>query len=164
MRIGNLIATAVLATFLGGCAAPMAKFGETMKLTESDTVPLAKVLASPDQYNGKLVRVSGTVSEVCESMGCWLRLKDPAASDTLFVKFTCPTEGRLIPLEAIGRRATVEGTLKVETITQEEARHHKEESGASEAEIAKIVGPQRLLRMSAPAALVEGIAQPKPVQ
>ncbi len=159
MRTFSLATLLTLAT-LAGCAAPSAHFGEPMRLPETDTLPLEKVLAQPTEFDGKFIRVSGTVSQVCEAMGCWMEMKDAASGKTLFVKFTCPTEGRLIPMDAIGHQAVVEGKLDVTQISEDEARHYKEEAGASAAEVAKIVGPQKQLRMGSPAALVIGIRAP----
>jgi len=84
-------------------------------------------------------------------------LTDEAAAETVFVKFTCPVDGRLIPMAAVGHQALVEGVLTVEEITEGEARHYQEDAGASTAEIAKIVGPQKQLSIMAPAARIKGL-------
>ena len=73
----------------------------------------------------------------------------------VFVKFTCPVEGRLIPMEAEGRTALVEGTLEVKVISEEEARHYRQDAGASPEEIAKIVGPQTEIKLNSPAAMID---------
>jgi hypothetical protein len=133
----------------------MTPYGEPMKLADADTIGVASVLAEPDQYAGKYVRVSGVVDSVCESKGCWMRIGDGRMDDTLFIKFTCPVEGRLIPLEAVGHNAVVEGELKVEDQSEAEARHYAEDAGKSADEIAKIVGPQKIIRLASPAAKIE---------
>ena len=132
-------------------------FGSPMKLADTDTLFASDVLADPGAYNGKYIRVVGKVHSVCERRGCWLRLGTCGGRETLFVKFTCPVEGRLIPMEAVGKKACVEGTLQVKDMSQEEARHYKEDAGASAEEIAKIVGPQRTVKMASPAARVAGL-------
>lgn len=132
-------------------------FGQPMKMSRSDTIDAANVFANKTAYDGTYVRVRGKVDSVCKSMGCWLRLTDDAGKETLFVKFTCPVEGRLIPLEAVGRTAIVEGTLEVGEISEAEARHYREDAGASPEEIAAIVGPQKIVRMQSPAARVYGL-------
>jgi len=130
-------------------------FGEPLKLKARHTVCAADVLSNPDRYEGKRIRVCGKVNSVCAQRGCWIRLAGATADQTLFVKFTCPVEGRLVPMEAAGRCAVVEGTLEVKEISEEEARHLKEEAKASPEEIAKIVGPQKLVNMRSPAAIVD---------
>lgn len=132
-------------------------FGEKMKLADSKTVPIRTVLASPDKYKDKYIRVSAVVREVCQHKGCWIRMADGEAGDGLFVKFVCPIEGRLIPTDAVGKPVVVEGTLVVEMVDEDEARHIAEEAGKSADDIRKIVGPQKRMRMSAPAAVIMGL-------
>src|SRR5438105_1173301 len=48
----------------------VAVFGGQQKLSAVDAVPASAVLASPDQYKNKYVRVTGTVSAVCPKKGC----------------------------------------------------------------------------------------------
>ena len=83
----------------------------------------------------------------------------PAIGDALpaAVKFTCPVKGRPNPMDAVGKFAFIEGTLNIVEISEEEARHYKEDAGASKGEIAKIVGPQTSVQMSAPAARIAGV-------
>ncbi len=130
-------------------------FGEPLKLRARNTVCVADVLSNPDRYEGKLIRVCGKVDSVCAHRGCWIRLAGTAGDETLFVKFTCPVEGRLVPMEAAGRCAVVEGTLEVKEISEEEARHYKEDAKAPPEEIAKIVGPQKLVNMRSPATIID---------
>lgn len=143
-----------LTIFLTGCASHWTRYGAKMTLAKSDTHCAGEVLTNPEKYAGKLIRVSGKVDSVCAHKGCWIRLAGPKAEETLFVKFTCPVEGRLVPMSALGRPAVVEGTLVVKEIPEDEARHYKEDAGASPEEIAKIVGPQKQITMQAPAAMI----------
>ncbi len=140
-----------------GCGPQRARFGEPMTLGERDTMPVARVLPDAAAYDGKYVRVGGKVTDVCAMKGCWLRLGDDTTPDTVFVKFHCPIEGRLIPMEAVGHVAVVEGKVTIEEISEEDARHYAEESGQPAAEVAKINGPQRHVRIASPAAEIEGI-------
>ncbi len=155
-RAGVLVVLAG-SMMLVGCAGKSASFGEPMKLSSWQTVPIEHVFADMDRYEGKTVRVAGTVAKVCEKKGCWLQMTDDDASQTMFVKFTCPVEGRLIPMDAIGHPVIVEGVVTTEEMSQEEARHMAEDSGKSEAEIAKIDGPRKRVRMMSPGAEVSGI-------
>lgn len=132
-------------------------FGEPMKKSGQEAMCAGQVLAQKDAYGGKTIRVAGKVNSVCASRGCWMRLGCGSSSDTLFVKFTCPVEGRLIPMEAVGHRAVVEGQLEVKEISQEEARHYQEEGGASPEAVAAIVGPQKIVSMRSPAAVIDGL-------
>lgn len=135
-------------------------FGGKLKLAADKTICAGKVLANKDKYAGKHIRVCGKVDSVCAHKGCWIRLAGAGGDETLFVKFTCPVEGRLIPMEAASKCAVVEGTFEVKEISQEEARHYKEDAGASPEEIAKIVGPQKQVKLNAPAAMIAGLGAP----
>lgn len=153
----------LLGAGLTGCASgekKVAYFGEEMKHKDAKKVSVDKALSKPQDYEGKVIRVSGTVTEVCQSKGCWMRIADKKGKESLFVKFTCPVEGVLIPPDAVGHKATVEGELIVKEISEGEARHHAEEAGKSVEEIKKIVGPQKIVTMKSPAAMVEGIQKP----
>jgi hypothetical protein len=128
-------------------------FGEPMKLDDAATVPVNAVLADPAKYAGKPVRVSGTVNGVCEAKGCWLEMAGPNG-EAMFVKFTCPVQGRLIPMEAKGKPVVVEGELVIKEISEEDARHIAEEGGKTPAQIAAIKGPQKQVSLKGPSAKI----------
>lgn len=131
-------------------------YGEPMKMSNEAPLPVTTVLGNIDQYKDKYVRVTGNVTAVCEKKGCWLKMDDGAGKD-LFVKFTCPVNGRLVPMEAKGKPVIAEGTLKVKEVTEAEARHMAEDAGKPQSEIEKIVGPQKQISLMAPSAKVAGL-------
>ncbi|MFN4244447.1 MAG: DUF4920 domain-containing protein [Tepidisphaerales bacterium] len=127
------------------------QIGDAPKLTHLTPVPVSVVLADPSAYAGKPVRVMGTIDQVCETRGCWVTLKDGASGRELFVKFTCsPEGGRIVPMEAAGKLAIVEGEVEIREISEADARHFAEDAGKSKEEIAKIVGPQKQVRVASP--------------
>jgi hypothetical protein len=135
-------------------------FGEQPKLTDADNIDAAKVLADVSAYEGKYVRMTGVIQGVCKSKGCWLKMNSEGTALTVFVHFTCPVDGRLIPMEAMGKPVIVEGELKTKEISEADARHIAEEEGLAAEEIAKIVGPQKLIEVTGPSALVAMQAPP----
>jgi len=146
----------VIAVLLTGCATSHRDFGEP--LVDSRThATVDEVLADPEQYVGEPIHLEGMVVDVCKPKGCWMRLASNPVDDGIFVKFTCPVDGRLIPMAAIGQRAAVSGQLILETVSEADARHLAEDAGQSPEEIAKIVGDQKRLRIQAPGARVWGI-------
>ncbi|MCA9243908.1 MAG: DUF4920 domain-containing protein [Phycisphaerales bacterium] len=151
-----LISLVTLAA-MTGCAAQHAEFGERPTARAAETLSVAKVLDNPKAYEGKVVRVSGVVSDVCKPKGCWMELSDPGSDGALFVKFTCPVEGRLIPLEAVDHKATAQGKLVIEQVGVDELRHMAEDAGKSPADIAKITQPEQRLRFESAYAEVEGV-------
>ena len=134
-----------------------ASFGAPMRLSDSQAVTISQVLATPGKFNGKYVRVSGTVDKVCEKKGCWLTLSDTTSAQTLFVKFADPEEGRLIPMEAAGKPAIIEGMVKVKMIPEADARHYAQDNNASDDEIARIVGSQKQVTITNGAARITGV-------
>lgn len=160
--VGVVLLTSGCASKKGCCnkaqtAASGQHFGLPMKIEPGKTVTLANVLREKEQYDGKLVRVSGRVESVCAAKGCWMNITDDGVTDKVFIKFTCPIEGRLIPMEAVGKKAVVEGTVQLATISEAEARHYKEDAGLPKEEIEKIVGPQKIIRMQSAGATIEGL-------
>jgi hypothetical protein len=132
-------------------------FGAPAKLSDADAIPVQQMLAKPDDYAGKYVRLTGTVDKVCPNKGCWMTLKGADDGEALFVKFPDPEQGRLIPLDAAGKQAIVEGTVRVKEIPAETAKHYAEESGATPQQLAKITGPQKQITVASPCAMVAGV-------
>ncbi len=144
----------------GSCTSTAAKvasvqtYGEPMKLSTQPPLAVSTVLADTTKYDGQFIKISGVVTQVCKEEGCWITMKDPASAKELFVKFTCPSEGHLIPVAAEGRPVTVEGKLKVKQVSEADARHFASEGGKSADEVAKIVGPQKQISLSSPSASI----------
>jgi hypothetical protein len=151
------ITSALTLLSAAGCSQRHTDFGEPMR-ADAERVPVSRVLENPEQYDGKVVLVSGVVDSVCAQKGCWLRVGEPDGKETLLVKFTCPVgDDRLIPMEAVGRRVEVQGALAMTEISEASRRHEAEDAGKSPAEIEAIVGPARELRFDSPAARVYGL-------
>ena len=109
-------------------------FGSAFAL--SDTVPLSTVVVKPDEYAGKAVRVSATISKVCKKRGCWFVLQG-APTDTQTVRVTMKDYAFFVPTDSDGKAAVVEGTLRSVPLP-ESARKHLAEDGGEDP--AKIVG------------------------
>jgi hypothetical protein len=101
-------------------AAPLAaaelKLGKPLDGT--DAVSIHDLLARPNDFVGKTVRVEGTIADVCEMMGCWMELKDPATGDTLKIKVT---DGEItFPKKSRGKTAIAQGTLVKQVLSREQ--------------------------------------------
>jgi hypothetical protein len=75
-------------------------------ITAAD-VPLSTIARSPRDYKDKVVATSGTVTAVCQHMGCWMELKDDAGEAHVVLaghKF-------FVPKNASGRRARVQAKV-----------------------------------------------------
>jgi 2-keto-4-pentenoate hydratase len=121
------LAAALLLT--GALFAAEVKLGKPLELKEP--VPISELTASPDAYLDKTVQVKGKVTEVCQMMGCWMALADPATGKSIRIKVE---DGEIVfPKDAPGKTAIAEGKLVKLSLTRDQAiaqaRHEAEEQG-----------------------------------
>jgi hypothetical protein len=90
--------------------------------------------AANDIFDGK---VTGKVTEVCKSMGCWIKI-EKADGTTLTVK--SKDHGFFMPQDLIGHTVVVEGTASVKEVTEAKRKHLAEDAGKPKDEIKKIKG------------------------
>lgn len=99
------------------------------KLSGAKVVKISELLAGPDTYVGKLVKVEALITDVCPKRGCWIRL----AGDKEFQTLTFKVDDGVMtfPMTVKGKRAEAEGVFTKIELTQEEAtaraRHEAEE-------------------------------------
>lgn len=88
-------------------------------------VALATLLATPDTYAGQHVRTRGVVARVCQAMGCWLELRAGSGKGQL----RAPMAGHafFVPKTLVGQTAVVEGTVRVEPLTDAQKAHYRSE-------------------------------------
>ena len=82
------------------------KVGEPISAT-APVVALADVMKNPAAYKGKSFVTSGTVTAVCQEMGCWMEIKD--ANSEAHIKMA--GEKFSVPKTSAGHQARVQGTL-----------------------------------------------------
>ena len=68
----------------GLCLAAEMKLGKPLALKKQTAI--AEVNAKADALVGKTVQVKGKISEVCQNMGCWMELVDPATQARIRIK------------------------------------------------------------------------------
>jgi Domain of unknown function (DUF4920) len=110
MRTRWLVLLIVVLAAMAGRAAGPDTYGAGVSLAE--TTPIARVIDRPADFEGKTVRVDGTVTAVCTMMGCWMALAPPdqAKGSTLMIKVD---DGVIVfPVSAKGRRATAQGVIE----------------------------------------------------
>lgn len=91
-------------------------------------VSLAKVMADPAKFSGKLVRVEGVIVRSCKMEGCWAELAPTAEAKSVRVKMK--DHAFFIPLESAGASARAEGIFSVKTLSKAMVDHMIEEDGA----------------------------------
>jgi Domain of unknown function (DUF4920) len=110
MQVWHWTGAAVLVGALsaGVVGAESTKYGEGVSLKEA--TPIADLMARPDEFVGKKIRVDGIVSAVCEEMGCWIELKEPDGAKAL--RFKVEDGVIVFPISAKGKKASAEGTFE----------------------------------------------------
>jgi hypothetical protein len=95
-------------------------YGEGIHLAE--VVKVSELIAHPDDYVGKKVRVEGLVTDVCPKRGCWMQLAGDREFETIRVKVD---DGVIVfPMDAKGKRADAEGVFSKVEMTKEQALSH----------------------------------------
>lgn len=128
--------------------------GKPLELKQQ--TPIAALEKKPADYVGKTVQVRGKVTEVCEKMGCWMNLVDPATNARVRIKVK---DGEIVfPKEAIGKMAVAEGKFVKIELTREQAidraRHEAEENNKP-FDPSSITGPVTIYQIQGTGAVIE---------
>ncbi|MBK6507815.1 MAG: DUF4920 domain-containing protein [Ignavibacteria bacterium] len=107
------------------------------------TISYPELIVGMNESNGNIVTVKGTVSEVCQAMGCWMTMSENGA--TTRVK---TLHEFLLPKDVAGREAIVTGKFNITEISEDDARHFNEES-LNPKKSEDIVGPQKAYEIEA---------------
>jgi hypothetical protein len=91
-------------------------------------VSLAKVMADPNKYAGKTVRVEGVIVRSCKMEGCWMELAP--SKDAKSVRVKMKDHAFFIPLDSAGAAAKAEGVFAVKTLSKAEVDHLINDDGA----------------------------------
>ena len=59
-------------------------YGDGVTLTEA--VAIDTLLANPDDYVGRKIRVDGVITGVCKKRGCWMQVTDPDSGNGVRIK------------------------------------------------------------------------------
>jgi Domain of unknown function (DUF4920) len=139
---------------LGLLSAAEIKLGKPLALQEP--MPLATLLAHPDQYVGTTVQVKGTIVEVCQMMGCWMDLTNDAGQ-RLRIKVN---DGEIdFPKDAAGRMAVAEGKFTKSELTREQAIARAKEEAQEKGKTfdpAAVTGPLTVYQIQGSGALILG--------
>jgi len=109
-------------------------------LTDGDWTSAQKLMADPDAFDGKTLRVEGAVDEVCKKKGCWMTMRD--GDKMIRVRFK--DYGFFVPMDCEKRVVRIEGVFSVKTISEADAKHYLEDAGKHD-EAAKLKGDQKEL-------------------
>lgn len=164
-NIARFAALALGVIWLTGCATQQARLGEPMKYPPEHKVSVKEVLAHPEKYDGKHIRVAGVVADLCDHAGCWMSLADDKGDeDALFVQFTYDlTKARIDP-QSRGHKVVADGKLVVQEVPEGQRKHLAQEAGLSAEEVAKISGSEMRVTLECPSAVIKGVKPAPPGQ
>lgn len=148
------LAALVLLAAVPGRAAESYGAGVTL----AETTSIEKILADPDAFVGKRVRIEGQVLDVCPMKGCWMELaEEKGGGARLRVKVD---DGVItFPVTAKGKLAVAEGTVEAIPMTREQyvgwLEHLAEERGQEFDPSGVGEGPFRILQIRGEGARIE---------
>ncbi len=150
---------AVAETPAGGAATPTAaapegtSYGEGV--TVAETTSIVDLVEDIDAWEGKTVRVEGTVTGVCAKRGCWMDVGAEEGYEK--VKFKVNDGVIVIPMSAKGKWAVAEGVVRKQAMDLEQTRsyfaHLAEESG-EEFDPESVTEPVSLVRLDGTGAVI----------
>ncbi len=120
--------------------------------TIESTIRVSDAVDLIDEYDSAQLAVTGTISDVCQSKGCWMTVKDNGK--TVRVRFV--DYSFFVPRESSGKEVRIEGTLKKQIVSEEVARHWAEESSDPDLNPDDIHGDQEMIMMTATAVAIKG--------
>jgi hypothetical protein len=109
-RVQRLFTATLLVVVMSASGRAADQYGSGVSLATA--TPLAQLLESPAAFEGRTVRIDGTVTAVCEHMGCWMSFTADGvpAGQTFLVKVD---DGVIVfPVTAKGRRASAQGVIE----------------------------------------------------
>jgi hypothetical protein len=117
-------------------------------VTVAETTSISKILATPDAFKGKTVKVEGLVTDVCPKRGCWFEMAGEGTGEKL--KFKVVDGEMVFPVDSKGMYASAEGQVSVKELTLEESKQYAEYQAkeyGKEIDPASITKPMLIVRL-----------------
>ena len=127
-------------------------FGE--EITADNAVAATELPALLEGKETVTVKLAGDVESVCQMTGCWMDI-DIGNDETVHVTFK--DDGFLMPMDAAGKRAVIEGVATYEEISVDMLKHLAEDEGKSQEEIDAITEPRMEYTLVAKGVILEEI-------
>lgn len=126
------------------------------KLTVKEKTKISAILAQPEKFAGKKVLVEGTIVDVCQERGCWIKV----ASDKEFesVRFKVNDGVIVFPMEAKGKTALAEGIVSVRTVSKEDLIKQGEYEAKEEGrtfDASTVTGPKTIVMLKGEGAVIK---------
>jgi len=101
--------------------------------------------------SGRRVVLSGTIDQVCRTMGCWLDIRDDAGRT---IRVMNKDHGFFVPRNARGRAVHAIGFVTTRELSVDTLKHLAEDAGRPAEEIAAITAPETVPLFIADAVLI----------
>lgn len=126
------------------------------KLTVKEKTKISAILAEPEKFAGKKVLVEGTVVDVCQERGCWIKV----ASDKEFesIRFKVNDGVIVFPMGAKGKTALAEGIVSVKTVSKEDLIKQGEYEAKEEGrtfDASTVSGPKTIVMLKGEGAVIK---------
>lgn len=128
-----------------------AKFGT--EVTAEKAVPVEEMVKNLESKEGEKkmeVKVQGTVVEVCQAEGCWLRMKNGESNIMVRMK----DHKWFVPVAINGKTIVLQGVAEVKETSVAQLKHYAEDAGKTKAEIDAIKEPKKEVLINATGILV----------
>lgn len=123
-----------------------AKFGA--EITTDKAIPveeMVKTLVSKEGDKKMEVKIQGTVVEVCQAEGCWLRMKNGESNIMVRMK----DHKWFVPTALNGKTIVLQGIAEVKETSVAQLKHYAEDANKSKAEIDAIKEPKKEVLINA---------------
>ena len=126
-----LLPAVLLALSFGAAGETKLGSGVTLK----DATPIASVMARPEEFVGKTIRVDGVATAVCTHMGCWMAIAANRESDAQTVRLKVEDGAIVFPVSAKGKQVSAEGVF--EAVKDAEGKEAASEHARTDAKASK---------------------------
>lgn len=122
------------------------------KTTADDAITVEQLSSIMQSRQGKKteIKLKGTVTEVCEAMGCWIKIK--SQDGNMMVKMK--DESFFVPLALVGKEVVINGIAEEKVTSVEQLKHYAEDANKSKEEIDAIKEPKKEIIVQAKGVLV----------
>ena len=105
----------VLGVIIAGCVTKSQAYGK--EVSENKVLTIKEIETNNADYDGESVKIKGKITEVCQDMGCWFKVKD--GTGIMYVdlemgrNFTIPKNSGKQPVVVEGKFVNDNGFLKI---------------------------------------------------
>ena len=124
------------------------------KIDEAGAIGMDSLVAIMSTAKGEIsgVKVTGKVTECCQTKGCWMSIDKGDGSE---MRVTFKDYGFFVPKSSGGKTAFFTGKAYMDTTSVEDLRHFAEDEGLSKEEISKISAPKFELTFEADGVIIK---------